>query len=381
MAISQGIEKTGRLRRGYTTGSCAAAGAKAAAIALFAALKPARTSPLLDSVSVTLPSKAKAVLSIPVKAVIVSGRSATAVIVKDAGDDPDVTNGAEILTTVEFAGHNVMRTSVRVRGGQGVGTVTRPGLKIGVGKPAINPVPLQMIKAAVREAALEFGITPAVIVTVSVPKGMELAEKTLNPRLGIFGGISILGTTGIVEPMSLSAYRHSISCAVDVALASGCSEVVYSTGRTSEKIVMAGRALPEVAFVLTGDHMGFALRDAAGRKGLKTVTVAAQFGKMTKLAAGHFETHCSESSVEFEFIAGVCRKSGINCPDGFIDEILSANTARQVFFMLKKTGYKAVLEAVCSRARANAGRIIGGSILVRCILAGYNNEICCVSEP
>lgn len=366
------------LRRGFTTGTAAAAGAKAAAYALFNALKSGGATPFnIASVSVTLPTKA--VLDIPVKSVTVAERSASAVIVKDAGDDPDVTNGADIVVSVEFVVMNKQRASVRIRGGEGVGIVTRPGLKIGINKPAINPVPLSMIKAAVAEAAVEAGIMPAVVVTVSVPQGRLLAEKTLNPRLGIIGGISILGTTGIVEPMSLSAYKNSISCAVDVALASGCVETVYSTGRTSEKVAMTALALPEVAYILTGDHMGFALKDAGPRQALKAVTVAAQFGKMTKLAAGSFETHCSESSVEFDFIARLFREAGGS--DRLAQEILSANTARQIFFILKNNGYDAVIAEVCGCALANAANIIkknrggGAKIDVRAMLVGYNNEV------
>ncbi|OGQ57423.1 MAG: cobalamin biosynthesis protein CbiD [Deltaproteobacteria bacterium RIFCSPLOWO2_02_FULL_53_8] len=372
--------KKGGLRRGFTTGAAATAGAKAASLALFASIGKNAKKPLeVTSVCITLPTKA--VLNIPVKSVVVTDRTATAVIVKDAGDDPDVTNGADIVTTVEFVQMNKQRASVRIRGGDGVGVVTRPGLKIGVNRPAINPVPLGMIKSAVFEAAGQSGITPAVVVTVSVPQGRLLAEKTLNPRLGIVGGISILGTTGIVEPMSLSAYKNSIICAVDVAIAAGCVETVYSTGRTSEKAAMAALTLPEVAFVLTGDHMGFALMDAGPRRSLKAVTVAAQFGKMTKLAAGSFETHCSESSVEFDLLAKVCRALG--GPDEVLREILTANTARQVFFLLRDKGYDAVITRVCALARSNAERIVkkdrgGQAIDVRVMLVGYSNEIVCL---
>lgn len=391
MTSRQNTDTPSRLRRGFTTGTAAAAGAKAASRALFASIKGKGKSkgggfaaaPVHGPIPVTLPTGA--VLSIPVKSVVVSGRTSMAVIVKDAGDDPDVTNGAEIITTVEFVRMNAHRTSVKVCGGEGVGLVTRPGLKIGMGRPAINPVPLRMIRAAVAEAALDAGVTPAVVVTVTVPKGRVLADKTLNPRLGITGGISILGTTGIVEPMSLSAYTHSISCAVDVALASGCVEAVYATGRTSEKAAMAALGLPDVAFILTGDHMGFALADAAPRPTLRRVTVAAQFGKMTKLAAGSFKTHCSESSVEFEFLAGLCRERGAT--EGFIKDVLSANTARQIFFMLRANGYDAVLDRVCALARRNSARIIKEGriagqpdIEVRAMLVGYNNEVVCVSK-
>lgn len=370
------MEPSGRrrhLKKGFTTGTCAAAGAKAAALALFAALDKGAPCNAVNSVSVTLPIKTR--LDIPVKSVSVSGKTATAVIVKDAGDDPDVTNGAEFVTTVEYRGENKRRVSVAVKGGVGVGVVTRPGLKVRIGRPAINPVPLSMIRRSVAEAAREFGLTPSVVVTVSAPKGAALAEKTMNPRLGIVGGISILGTTGIVEPMSLAAYRHSITCAVDVALAEGGSEAVYATGRTSERAAMTRMKLPQTAFVLTGDHMGYALRDAAGRKGLKKVTVAAQFGKLTKLAAGRFETHCADASVDFDLLASIIRKGGGT--QGLVEKCLAANTARQVFFLLRDAGHDSVFRAVCRKAKANAVSIAGKSIDVRCILVGYDNDIVC----
>ncbi|MFQ5736685.1 MAG: cobalt-precorrin-5B (C(1))-methyltransferase [Thermodesulfobacteriota bacterium] len=361
------MRRTGKsLRRGFTTGTCVAAGAKAAAYALFGVVERPRVVP------VTLPGGNP--FKVKIKSVKAEGMRARAVVVKDAGDDPDVTHGAQFVVEVELIRRrNPSRAHVSVRGGEGVGRVTRPGLKIRPGRPAINPVPLKMIRAAVHEAAAEAGLRPSVVVTVSVPRGRELAKKTMNRRLGIVGGISILGTSGIVEPMSLAAYTHSISCGVDVALANGCAEVVFSTGRSSEKVVERELDLPEVAFNLTGDHMGFALRDARGRKGLKRVTVAGQFGKFTKLAAGHFETHCSDSSVGFDFLSGLARRHG--APGALVQRVLGANTAREVFFMLKEAGLSGVLRDVCRKVRANSAAIAGDGIEVRAVLVGYEGEI------
>lgn len=355
-----------RLRRGFTTGTCAAAGAKAAAHALFGA------GERFASVPVTLPGGDT--LDIKVKSVEVEGNRARAVIVKDAGDDPDVTHKAEFVTEVELVRRdNPERAHITIKGGEGVGVVTRPGLKIRPGRPAINPVPQKMIRAAVLEAAGEAKLRPSVVVTVSVPKGKLLAKKTMNERLGILGGISILGTTGIVEPMSLSAYTNSISCATDVALAGGSAEVVFSTGRSSEKVLEKELKLPPAAYNLTGDHMGYALKDARGRKGLTRVTVAGQFGKFTKLASGHFETHCSDSSVEIGFLADLALRHG--APAEFTDRVRAANTAREVFFMLKDAGYEGVLRDVCRMVRDNASAIIGKGIRLRAILVGYSGEI------
>lgn len=355
------------LRKGYTTGTCAAAGAKAAAHALLGGA-------LLSSVDVTLPSGK--LLLVPVKSVEVLGGFARAVIIKDAGDDPDVTNGAEFVAEVKISGHNAARPSARIRGGEGVGVVTKPGLKVQPGRPAINPVPLKMIRTALLEAAKAAGSRAAFAVTISVPRGAELAKRTMNARLGIMGGISILGTSGIVEPMSLAAYTQSISLGIDVALASGLDEVVFSTGRSSEKVVEKELGLSDEAFVLTGDHMGYALRDAAKRAGLKKIIVAGQFGKFTKLAAGHFETHCSDSSVEFGFLAGLCKR--FSAGDAIVKKALSANTAREVYLLLKEKGPHEVISEVCALVRKNSEKIAGKK--VKAMLVGYENDLASISR-
>ncbi|MFQ5465244.1 MAG: cobalt-precorrin-5B (C(1))-methyltransferase [Thermodesulfobacteriota bacterium] len=360
------------LRKGITTGTCAAAGAKAAARALLAASGgrgEAKAGPP-RYVDVTLPRGGR--IRVKVKGVVVKGESATATVIKYAGDDPDVTNGADIVTTVLLSGFNEMRTGVAIRGGPGVGVVTRPGLKTPVGSPAINPVPRAMIRRSVVEAARSAGVTPSVVVTVAVPRGEDLARKTMNARLGIVGGISILGTTGIVEPMSLSAYTHSISAAVDVARASGLAEVVFSTGRSSEKVVEGSAGLPEVAFILTGDHMGYALDDAAG-KGLGKVTIAGQFGKFTKLAAGHFSTHCTDSSVELAFIAGLAEEAGGG--PSLAAAIRAANTARGAFFIIRDSGLDALFGRVAEMVGSNARKRVGGRLAIRAVLVGYDGEV------
>ncbi|MBI5235828.1 MAG: cobalt-precorrin-5B (C(1))-methyltransferase [Deltaproteobacteria bacterium] len=349
-----------KLRRGFTTGSCAAAGAKAAALLLFCGVKPSK-------VVITLPRGGE--LDIKVKSVVAQGTTATATIVKDAGDDPDVTNKAEIVTSVERLRPGSSRTNIRVMGGVGVGVVTKPGLKAPIGHPAINPVPMQMIRASVKEALKEAGVKAAVVVTVSVPKGELLAKKTMNARLGIMGGISILGTTGIVEPMSLEAYTHSISCGVDVLEAAGIKEVVFSTGRSSEKVMEKTLNLPETAFIIVGDHMGYAMKDTLGRPLLERITIAAQFGKMSKLASGHFDTHCEDSSVDLGFLASLCPSNEIAAL------VRGANTARQVFFILKEAHLESVLKEVCLRVRSHAQKDARQGIDVKVALVGYDDDI------
>jgi cobalt-precorrin-5B (C1)-methyltransferase len=360
------------LRKGFTTGTAAAAATKAATMAVLTKLRP-------KSVSVTLPRGGS--LKIPIKKITIKGVSAEAVVVKDAGSDPDVTHRAEIVARVELNERVTRsgRTFTRIKGGKGVGRVTKPGLAIAPGRAAINPVPLKMIRTAVREVATEHGLKPSVTVTVIVPRGEKLALKTMNSRLGILGGISILGTTGIVHPMSLSAYCHSISASIDVALAANLSEVVFSTGRSSEK-VMEGhiKNLPPEAFALIGDHMGFALTEAATRKRLKRVTVAGQFGKFTKLARGEMATHCADSSIEFAHLVELAKKRGAK--KALLKRIEKANTAREVFFILKEAGLEKVFSDICLLVKRHAKGKVGKRIKCAAALVGYDGKLEAVSR-
>jgi len=364
-----------RLRRGFTTGTSAAAGAKAAALELFG-LSPFKGK-ARGKVAVSLPDGGE--IFINVLKLSISGSAASATVIKDAGDDPDVTNKAEIVTTVELLDNtDTFSTStpvIKIRGGTGVGLVTRPGLKVPVGEPAVNPVPAAMIRTAVSEAALEAGVVPAVSVTVSVPRGEELAKKTMNARLGIMGGISILGTSGIVEPMSLAAYKDSISCAVDVAVASECLDVVFSTGRSSEKVAARGLDLLPQAFITTGDHMGFAMSCAAAKDEIRNIIVAGQFGKFTKLAAGWGDTHCSRSSVNNDFIAMVAEKEGFG--GDIIQQMRGANTAREIFFILKDLGDVRVFKSITKMVAKNCATMAGGAKAVRAVLIGYEADVVC----
>jgi len=367
------------LRKGYTTGTCAAAASKAAAIAFLTRKK-------VKEVQITLPV-GKAVI-IPVHRCEIEKGRAIASIIKDAGDDPDVTNGAEII--VEFGvrslelgvkkafqfTHHASR--ITVYGGKGIGVVTKPGLAISAGEPAINPVPREMIENSIKEV-LNFNselrtLNSKLYLILSVPHGEELAKKTMNARLGIMGGVSILGTTGIVEPLSLSAYRHSITCAMDVARASGCKDIIFSTGRSSEKVAEEILKLPEEAFVLVGDHMGFALKEVKRQKSrVKRITIVGQFGKFSKLAAGHFETHCSDSSIELEFLAHLAKEAGAK--KDIFESIKNANTARQVFFILREQGLESVYETVCNKVKVNAEKIVDSKTEIGCMLIGYDNEV------
>jgi cobalt-precorrin-5B (C1)-methyltransferase len=278
------------LRRGWTTGACATAASKAAYTALLGGAFP-------DPVTIRLPRGLKA--SFPLARAELRDDGATASIIKDAGDDPDVTHGAEIICTVT---RSDPETGIRYVAGDGVGTVTLPGLPVPPGEPAINPKPREMIAAALRDVAGEFGVNPDVLVTISIPGGALLAAKTANPRLGIVGGLSVLGTTGVVIPYSCASWVHSIHRAVDVARATGIDHVAGATGRTSETAVQAHLQLDDRAVIDMGDFAGALLKYVRAHP-VPHLTIAGGFGKLSKLADGHMDLHSSRSAVDVPGLA------------------------------------------------------------------------------
>jgi cobalt-precorrin-5B (C1)-methyltransferase len=243
-------------------------------------------------------------------------------VIKDAGDDPDVTNGAEIVASVRIIEHS--QGEIVIKGGEGVGVVTRPGLPVPIGEPAINPVPLKMIKAAVHEAISEFGKAVSLEVIISVPEGRELAKKTLNARLGIAGGISILGTTGIVTPLSSEAWTATISSALNVAEAMGFEDVVLSSGRVSEKAAMRKFSLPEPACIMMGDYVEHSFLEA-GKHRFGRIRLACQWAKMLKIAMGTPDTHVRAGAIEPERATAFLSGLGIGLPDR------KFNTVREMF--------------------------------------------------
>ncbi len=357
------------LRYGYTTGACAAAAAKGAALML-------REREILHEVEIILPGAVPA--SFRLHGQSFDDGSASCYVVKDSGDDPDVTNGAEIHVTVRaeyFAGRGIL-----IEGGPGIGRVTKPGLAVGVGEWAINPVPRRMIREAVREVFAMRCIPMALTVAVSIPNGEELAGKTLNARLGIVGGLSILGTTGIVKPVSAKAWTDTIDTAIDVALACGSDTVVLSGGRTSELVAQAHLRdeargagsegqLKEESFVMMGDHVGYAL-SASARKGVKRVIVAGQFAKLLKIACGHEQTHASASDLDLRMLAQwVALEPRIS---GLGPLIARANTARQA---LEESGNNpALVKLVCGRA-CQFAEALAPHAKIKVLLAGYAGEV------
>ncbi len=298
-----------KLRSGWTTGACATAAAKAAVRALLGGGFPA-------SVTITLPRGETP--SFEIAETATGPGWAEAAVVKDAGDDPDVTHLATIRTRVAPAPPG---SGIRFHAGAGVGTITKPGLPIPPGEPAINPVPRRMIEGVLTEAAAAHGTPADFDVTIAVDNGVELAKQTWNPRLGIEGGLSILGTTGIVRPFSCSAWIASIHQGIDVARATGVAHVVGATGSTSEATVRTLYDLPEVAYLDMGDFAGGLLKYLR-RHPVARLTIAGGIGKLTKLAQGAMDLHSGRSQVDFTRLGEMAARTGADPA-----RIAAANTA------------------------------------------------------
>ena len=308
--------KDAALRYGWTTGTCATAAAKAAYTALL-------TGEFPDPVEVALPRGQRPAFALATHSA--GEGAATAGIVKDAGDDPDVTHGALILATVR---RGTPGSGVTFRAGEGVGTVTRPGLPIPPGQPAINPVPRRMLCAAIAEVAAAHGDAGDVDVEISIPGGEALAAKTMNGRLGIVGGLSILGTTGIVVPYSCSAWIHSIHSGIEVARAAGLTHIAGATGAASEAAVQKLHDLPQIALIDMGDFVGGMLKYLR-KHNVARVTIAGGVGKMTKLAQGLIDLHSRRGSVDLGVLASLAQRAGGSPALG--KRILAANTAAEAF--------------------------------------------------
>ncbi len=319
-----------KLRTGFSTGTAAAAAAKAAVLALLGGTLP-------DRVEVSLPGGG--ILPVVVQRVeMLGGHRARATVIKDGGDDPDVTHKAHIQAEVILRGGDQPEEIV-IAGGAGVGVVTRPGLDLPVGEPAINPVPRRMIRQAVRQAwrqAGPAGRDPRLQVTIMAPEGQRLAQRTLNPRLGIKGGISILGTTGLVKPFSHAAYMATIDSGLKVARSSGAWEVVLTTGRRSEKRAIDLRPdLPEVAFIQMADFFSHAMGEAA-RLGMRKIGLVSFFGKAVKQAMALPYTHAHQAPMDLDRLAGWLVEAG--APGELAREVAGANTARHALEVLRAAG-------------------------------------------
>jgi len=329
---------TGGLRYGWTTGACATAATTAAYTALL-------TGEFADPVGITLPKGQQPTFALAVEEL--DQNHAQAGVVKDAGDDPDVTHGALVRATVR---HGEPGTGVAFRAGPGVGTVTKPGLPLEVGEPAINPVPRQMIRDHVARVAAAYHGTGDVSVEISVDHGEEIAKRTWNPRLGILGGLSILGTTGIVVPYSCSAWIDSIRRGIDVARAAGYTHVAGCTGSTSERVAQELYGLPDDALLDMGDFAGAVLKYLK-RHPVERLTIAGGIGKLAKLADGHLDLHSGRSQVSFALLARLVEQSGGD--QELVAIVGSANTALDALQRCQAAGLP-LGDLVAARARATA---------------------------
>ena len=351
------------LRTGYTTGTCAAAATKAALSTLVNGEKLAR-------VNVSLPKDKNIIIDIAwIK--YENEKSVTAAVIKDGGDDPDVTNGAEICVTVSFL---ETVNKIIIDGGIGVGRVTKPGLGLEIGKAAINPTPLKMIKQAIDEIIGQQKNSYGLSVTISVPKGEEISKRTDNPRLGIIGGISILGTTGIVIPYSTASFAASIRQSIDVSKAMGSDYVILTTGGRSEDFARGifGNSIADHAYIQIGDFIGFSIKQCAIKK-IKKANVIGFIGKLTKMAMGIKQTHVKGSHVDMNFLADLASRCGAN--NELVKKIRLANTARHVGELVDQFGIKIFYDVLCEEVYNHLSKYSPSELQIKIMLLDFNGKI------
>jgi len=352
------------LRTGYTTGTCAAAATKAALSALVSGNK-------LPKVNVSLPKDKHIVIDIAwIK--FVDEKSVTASVIKDGGDDPDVTNGAEIWSTVSLLESS---NKIMIDGGIGVGRVTKPGLGLEIGKAAINPTPLKMINQAIEEILEKqqknrYGLS----ILISVPKGEEIAKRTDNPRLGIIGGISILGTTGIVIPYSTASFAASIRQSIDVSIAMGSDSVILTTGGRSEDFARCifGNSVADHAYIQIGDFIGFSIKQCAIKK-IKKAYVIGFIGKLTKMAMGVKQTHVKGSNVDMNFLATLANRCGAN--NELVKKIKLANTARHVGELIDQSGLSMFYDVLCEEVYNHLSKDSPSDLQIKIILLDFTGKV------
>ncbi len=345
------------LRYGYTTGANATAAAKAAMLSLASQTK-------IMTVEITLPIGER--VTFHMKDIEYDTESAQASIIKDAGDDPDATHQAEIIASVKWNDELV------IDGGKGVGRVTKTGLPVPVGEAAINPVPRKMITEMAKEVLGETKHAGAEII-ISVPEGETIAEQTMNGRLGIIGGISILGTRGTVVPFSTAAFKASIAQAISVASESSCEHIILSTGGRSEKYAITlFPELREEAFVEMGDFVGFSLKQCKAKR-RKRVTLVGMMGKFSKVAQGIMMVHSKSAPVDFGFLKELAAQAGAD--EKLQQEVENANTATEAGNVMKEAGLDDFFSLLCERAAKSGYEHAGGGIEVEVILMTMKNDL------
>ena len=356
---SESIPK-GKLRTGFTTGTCATAGSKAAVLAIINQKK-------IDSIEVTLPKKKK--LKIKIASCQFDKTSARCVVIKDGGDDPDVTHGAEIWTELSLT---KKPNQIEIDGGEGVGRITKPGLGLEIGSAAINPTPKKMITENILDVARDLLKKNGIRVIISVPRGKELALKTDNPRLGIVGGISILGTSGIVIPYSTASFAASIRQSLDVTVAMGNDTVVLTTGGRSEDYSRNIINLPDHCFVQMGDFSGYTIQQCT-KKMIKKAYVAGFIGKLTKMAMGIKQTHVKGSKVDMQFLSNLAQRC--NADKKIVDEVKKANTARHVLEIITKKNLAGFFDVICSEVYKHMRKYSENKLEVDVIMFDFDGKI------
>ncbi|WP_295476613.1 cobalt-precorrin-5B (C(1))-methyltransferase [uncultured Pseudomonas sp.] len=340
-------EQPAPLRTGLTTGSCATATSLAAARLLLG-------GPACDAVQITLPKGKQVQMRLEFCRLLEGG--AEAGTLKDGGDDPDVTHGALVFAQVRLTGE----PGVRFVAGPGVGTVTRPGLVLGVGEPAINPVPRRMMTEHLQQLAAETGHAGGFEVTIGVQGGEALALKTMNPRLGILGGLSILGTSGIVRPFSCAAYIASIHQGIDVAATNGYLHIAACTGNASEDTMRRVYGIPDIALIEMGDFAGAVLKHLR-KVPVQKLSLCGGFGKISKLAAGHVDLHSRHSSIDLPQLARWAAEVGAS--DDLQQQIIAANTSQQAL-ALSHAAAVPLGDVVCRHALVFARSVVPASVEV-----------------
>ena len=359
MIIVEKVDKK-KLKTGFTTGTSATAAAIAAAQSII-------EQKVVDVVEVKLP-KGK-FIKIPIHLCNFEKETAHCSVIKDGGDDPDVTHGAEIIVDLSFTDK---KNQIEIDGGEGVGIVTKPGLGLEINKPAINPIPKKMISENLGYVARKLLQKNGLKVVISVPKGRELGPKTDNPRIGILNGISILGTSGIVIPFSTASYAASIRQNLDVAVAMGNETVVLTTGGRSEDFARKIIDLPDHCFVQMGDFSGYTMQQCS-KKNIKKAYIVGFIGKLAKMAAGVKQTHVKGSKVNMKFLSELAQNCGAD--QQVIQKIMSANTARHVSEIIKESNIDGFFEQICKETHKHMIKHSEEKVSLEVILFDFDGNI------
>ncbi|NSW91383.1 MAG: cobalamin biosynthesis protein CbiD [Firmicutes bacterium] len=350
-----------KLKKGYTTGTCAAAAAKAAVTVLV-------TGKILEKISIDTPAGIR--LEIPLADVLLEDGFAECSVVKDGGDDPDVTSGLKIFAKAELT----MDEIVEIRAGEGIGTVTLPGLKVEVGKPAINPVPMQMIREAVAQV-----LPPGkgAIITLRVPGGEEVAKKTYNPKLGIIGGISIIGTKGIVEPMSEEAWKEALALELNVLRNKGFSSCVFTFGNYGEDFAVNELGIQKDRVMKISNFIGFMLDKAVDCR-IESILVVGHLGKLVKVAGGIFHTHSRMADARMEILAAYAGLEGASTE--VIRKIYACKTTGEAAFVIDTKGLGKVYERITENASRRCIDYTHGKVFVGTVLFNEENRLLYMDE-